>query len=219
MSCSQTTIKQVQIFFLPPRLIKQLSLIVCIRVHKADHQTIHQHKNENLTWFWRNTGTMMRFFWRPFWGLVSCRLSSGVFTAGIASWDVPRVFIYELASSVTSSCLLSSAASGWCWRKREALNLYMNYTDPPSQYRKLHLRVCGRFGGAGYVWGCRGTDTFPGLVSETRQRQRHSAPRSIRCLLSTEEDNWGSVEARGANLYGSTSFCQVMGTLPVLNLA
>lgn len=90
---------------------------------------------------------------------------------------------------------------------------------PPSQYRKLHLRVCGRFGGAGYVWGCRGTDTFPGLVSETRQRQRHSAPRSIRCLLSTEEDNWGSVEARGANLYGSTSFCQVMGTLPVLNLA
>lgn len=136
MSCSQTTIKQVQIFFLPPRLIKQLSLIVCIRVHKADHQTIHQHKNENLTWFWRNTGTMMRFFWRPFWGLVSCRLSSGVFTAGIASWDVPRVFIYELASSVTSSCLLSSAASGWCWRKREALNLYMNYTDPPLTIQK-----------------------------------------------------------------------------------
>lgn len=41
-----------------------------------------------------------------------------------------RVFIYELASSVTSSCLLSSAASGWCWRKGEALSLYMNYRPP-----------------------------------------------------------------------------------------
>lgn len=106
------------IFFLPPRLIKQLSLIVSIRVHKADHRTIHQHKCEN-------TGAMMRFLWRPSWGLVHIgdphmSLLQVLF----------EVFIYELASAVTSSCL-SSAASGWCWRKREALSLYMNYRPPP----------------------------------------------------------------------------------------
>lgn len=68
------------------------------------------------------------------------------------------------------------------------LNLCMNCTDALRKKETALLRVCGRFDGAVCVRGFQGTDTFPGQESETHQRQRHSAPQSSLCLLSTEEE-------------------------------
>lgn len=131
--------------------------------------------------------------------------------------------ISELAFgySDSSSCLLSSAASGWCWWKTELLNLCMNCTDALRKQKTVLLRVCGRFDGAVCVWGFQGTDTCPGLENETHQRRRHSAPQNILCLLSREEGKNRSrfISDKGGRVCGSTSFCQVMGTLSVLNLA
>lgn len=67
--------------------------------------------------------------------------------------------------------------------------IYINYTCTHSWNGRL-LRVCGRFGPAGYVWGCRGLlgpGTSPGLVIEFSPGQRYSVPQNIPSLLSTGE--------------------------------
>lgn len=169
--------------------------------------------------------TAIEFFCRPVVLFVVRRwLNSRIFMADIAMWDVLQrggnISELPFGYSDNSSCLLSSAASEWCWWKTEMLSHDMNCTDTLRKQKTALLHICGRFDGAVCVWGCRGTDICPGLQNETHQRRRHSAPQNILCLLSTADGKNRSrfTSDRGGSVCGSTSFCQVMGTLPVLNL-